>query len=774
MKWLLNFGRKILRMANDDDLKDMPQKEAEGGSDSETPIPLGPGEFDPDHSISSGYKEDRLGFRSVAKELATSLIKQVANHGLVISIEGKWGSGKSSLVNLLAEELENNREQAPKIVRFEPWLVGDRDGMLAALMSDLATAVEAIEAPEKGKGQKLKEETVKLSKQLRGYGSKLSRGLAPIARLAGTLGIPLGQLAGATLEQVANAADAFDSGKPLPEVKKELTEGLRKLNRRIVVIVDDLDRLEPREAAEVMRLIRAVADFPNVIYVLCFDQEILARSLQEAISIDNGKDFLKKMIQVSFKVPQPEAFDLRRWLLEECLSFYNAISEKQLSGDVLQRLHEVCDLEGGLLETPRDVIRAINAIKLYWPPICDKADFPDLVWLQMIRLKNEALYSWIEQYLREFVAGSEGAFIDETERTKLAQELKKLLPESSVSSARSIWSFADFIPGIQPGATVEDKDRLFNFGSGDDISLLERDCRLGSPHHSRYYFAFAQPAGGLEDTELYSFIASAKKGESLEDLSRALIQQARPQGGTKFDVLIDRLKNLDEEKLPNDAIPSILKALANHMDEVGQKEGKGQWGVRWSWRAGKDLFKKLVTKLPGDKRNEVINEIFSTCEAIGWLMSEVIRDQLFAQGRTGNNPKTEDEWAFSKQELDTAVNLMLERFKSSDREKIIDTPEVLELMYSWLESNDKDGVLEWVKEQQSTDERFLKFLNACRSWMHSDKTYYPLNRRDLKNFIDYDEALERLKSISENANETDKEKALAEELLEAAEIGKDD
>lgn len=760
-------------MANDDNLKGLSQKEAEAVKDSETHIQLGPGEFDPDHSISSGYKEDRLGFRSVANKLASSLLMQVSNHGLVISIEGKWGSGKSSLVNLLAEELKSNQEKAPEIVRFEPWLVGERDGMLSELMSDLASAVEAIEPPEKRRCNWLKKGTLKLSEKIRRYSLKISRGLTPFVRMAETFGVTGAKATGDFIKGVTKLTDPTDIGKPLPEVKKELTEGLRKLNRRIVVIIDDLDRLEPIEAAEIMRLIRAVADFPNVIYILCFDQKILAGSLEEALSVDNGIYFLEKMIQVSFKVPHPEAFDLRKWFLNECLEFHNKISEEPLSGDVLQRLHGVCDLEGGLLTTPRDVIRATNAIKLYWPPISDKVDYSDLVWLQMIRLQNEALYSWIERYLIEFVAVSEGASVDETSRIKLAQELKELLPEDSVGSARSMWSFKGFIPGIRPGTTIEDKDRLFNSGE-DDISSLEKNRRLGSPHHSRYYFAFAKPEGALEDTELNSFIALAQKGENLDDRSRSLIQQGRPQGGTKFEVLIDRLKNLDEARLPNDAIPSILKALANCMDTVGHKEGKGQWGERWSWSAGKDLFKKLFNRLADDKRSQLINDIFSSSEAIGWLMSQVIRDQVFAQGRYGHEPKPEDDWLFSERELDEAIRLLLDRFKSSDREKIIKTPDVLGLMYGWLQSGDESGVKEWVKEQQNTDKGFLEFLNACRSWMYSDKTYYPLNRRDLKVFMDYDEVLERLKGISENADNTGEERALAEELLQAAEIGKDE
>ncbi len=138
MRRLMGFFRKVLRMAKDADPDGQTQRQANESSGSDTPISLGPGEFDSDHPISLGYKEDRLGFRSVANMLASSLLTQATSHGMVVSIEGVWGSGKSSLANLLIDEFKKNQERAPETVRFEPWLVGDRDGMLVELMSDLA------------------------------------------------------------------------------------------------------------------------------------------------------------------------------------------------------------------------------------------------------------------------------------------------------------------------------------------------------------------------------------------------------------------------------------------------------------------------------------------------------------------------------------------------------------------------------------------------------------------------------------------------------------
>ena len=773
MRWLMGFFRELLRMAKDAAPDDQTQRQANGSSGSDISNSLGPGEFDPDHAISPGYKEDRLGFRSVANVLASSLLTQATRHGLVVSIEGVWGSGKSSLVNLLADELKKVREQSPEIVRFEPWLVGERDGMLTELMSDLASAVEAIEASEKGQGEKVRDEAGQIAKNLREYGSKLSRGAAPIAHLYGALGGPGGALTGKALEAVGNLTDAQGSTKPLPRVKEGLTEGLRKLNRRIVVIVDDLDRLEPQEAAEVLRLIKAVADFPNVIYVLCYDPEIMADALGAALSVDNGTAFLEKVVQVRFKVPQPEAFDLRRWFLDTCLAFHDSLAREQMADDQMQRLQSVCDVEGELLETPRDIVRVMNAVKLYWPPISDKVDYSDLVWLQLVKLENKELYSWIEHYIVEYSALSQGASINEAERISFAKELAKHVTSDIVESPRTYWTLKRFIPGIKLGENIEDKNRLFNVGDEAEISSFEANRRLGSPQHSRYYFAFSKPAGALEDSDLYSFISSAGAGEDLEHLCTALIQEKRPQGGTKFDLLIDRLNRIAETRLPDNAVSPILMALANFMDEASLESGKGDWGVRWPWRSATRLFKKLVVKLIGANRSQIIHEVFASGRAIGWLMSELIRDEIFAHGRHGQRAVPEDDRLFSDEELDEAIGLLLERFKSTDRNRIIDTPEVLNLMYGWLQAGDEAGVVEWVREQQTTDVGFLTLLVACRGWLQSDKTYYPLNRRDLKHFMDFDEALERLKGISENSGRSKDERALAEELLKAAEIGKD-
>jgi predicted KAP-like P-loop ATPase len=85
-------------------------------------------------------EDDRLGFAPIADHLARAILELRASEGFVFGIEGKWGSGKSTLINLTIEALRTTGIVAPEVVLFSPWLVGDRDELLRSLFDELATA----------------------------------------------------------------------------------------------------------------------------------------------------------------------------------------------------------------------------------------------------------------------------------------------------------------------------------------------------------------------------------------------------------------------------------------------------------------------------------------------------------------------------------------------------------------------------------------------------------------------------------------------------------
>ncbi len=79
-----------------------------------------------------------------------------------------------------------------------------------------------------------------------------------------------------------------------------------------------------------------------------------------------------------------------------------------------------------------------------------------------------------------------------------------------------------------------------------------------------------------------------------------------------------------------------------------------------------------------------------------------------------------------------------------------------------------DDARKWVQAITKTDDGLLAFLQRARGWIaENDRVYYPLQRRDLKNFLDYDEAVQRVQNISTDESVSSEDRQLANELLKA-------
>lgn len=171
--------------------------------------------MDTDRPVTS-RNGDRLGFAPIAEQLAKAIAAQLSPNGFVFAIEGGWGSGKTTLINLTIEALKTLGPIAPEIVTFSPWLVGDREELLRSLFDELASAaikIDPVIRPEDVPASKRskffglfnnqeqwrlneKERFRKsLGPKLRAFGS-FAGTLGKFARAAEALGVPLAGFAG--------------------------------------------------------------------------------------------------------------------------------------------------------------------------------------------------------------------------------------------------------------------------------------------------------------------------------------------------------------------------------------------------------------------------------------------------------------------------------------------------------------------------------------------------------------------------------------------------
>ncbi len=139
-----------------------------------------------------------------------------------------------------------------------------------------------------------------------GYGKFAAFGLKCLSRFSDWLKKPP-EATEALKEKIIG--DLLALGELLPET-------------RITVLIDDTDRLDPAESVEILRLIKAVANFPLVTYPVCFDRTILSAQVLEIIKVGSGEGYIEKIFQQIVPLPPQEPFALRRFARKQLLEYF--------------------------------------------------------------------------------------------------------------------------------------------------------------------------------------------------------------------------------------------------------------------------------------------------------------------------------------------------------------------------------------------------------------------------------------------------------------------
>jgi predicted KAP-like P-loop ATPase len=486
--------------------------------------------------------------------------------------------------------------------------------------------------------------------------------------------------------------------------------------------------------------------------------------------------FLEKFIQVSFRVPRPQAFDLRRWLQQEVKKLFseNFETESNAANAAQRRLHDAIYVQGGrYLDTPRQVVRAINALRLHAIPVKEVTDLADMIWLQLIRLKHPKLYEWIEEYVTDLAALHDGASTNEESRKDMASRLDQLINSVASDPATFRRELAQLLPGVpgHPGANQQDAQVFVGLRRNSFDSFV-RDKRLASPQHFRFYFAFAQPSGALSDEQVHTFLSAAQHDRpGAVAMIKEMAQTQRPQGGIMAEVLVGRLSGLIE-RVPEEAMPGILFALANCMDIVGRQSRDDDFGRPTIWHSAERLVEQVFRRVDDERRPECIKLLFEEGEALGWITS-IFRSEIFSHGWYGDQQQAEDQRLLRPAEFEAVREIMLGRYRTTSSDTLLEVPNLVSLLYGWLQGSRTEEARSWSMNQVQSDAGLLKYLSRARGWAASDKVYYPLKAKDLENFIDVADAQARVKRIADDEEASEECRAVAQELLSAFEEGRD-
>ena len=223
---------------------------------------------------------------------AKTLVKKLKNTDLskesfAVGITGEWGSGKSTFLNTMKKEIK--KEDFAEIVEFNPWLCNSPEQVTQDFFATLIN-------------------------ELSPKHSTLSRDINKYAKLLNKIAKPSLSIFGIEL-------DLTPGDDSLDELKDKISNKLAILPKKVVILIDDTDRLEGNEVFEILRLIRNTADFRNVIYIATYDKEYVTDVLNKN-KIKDPDNYLEKIFQVEVHLPKTRDYLLWKILSTELDEFF--------------------------------------------------------------------------------------------------------------------------------------------------------------------------------------------------------------------------------------------------------------------------------------------------------------------------------------------------------------------------------------------------------------------------------------------------------------------
>lgn len=666
-------------------------------------------------------EHDALGIDPFAQAIARSIEAADAKDGLVYAINGAWGAGKSSAINLILHHMAPQvAEDKIAFTVFNPWWFSGAEALTISFFQELRATV----------GKSLDE---KAREALATLGSRLSSA-GPL--LGGLASLAASPAAGAA---VTGAASLFDRLTRLDStVQKEyrkLADALAGQETKFLIILDDIDRLGTDDALQILKLIKSVGRLPNVIYLLAFDRALAEKMVAERFPAE-GATYLEKVIQGAFDLPKPDPDDLRNQLLATVSEVMGDPPEEKI-----QRFWNVFfDVVAPLIRTPRDVVRLSNTIKVSWPAVRDNVDRADFLAIEALRLFVPEVHQAIRNHSnmlvglqserngnqKEVKAEYDAVFLDcapTRRREEIKIGLRRLFPRLD-----SIWGNMWYA-----GERGWTKDRL-----------------VCSDVHFPTYFAFAVVDDGITLAESNSLVASAgKPGATAAALRQFLDTPRRRKPGTRAALALEELRVRAADIAQDDVVP-FLKDIFSIADELNveadNRRGFGDYGsndTRVHWL----LNSLLLDRFDEPTRTAIIREA-APVASLSWLMSlssrcKSIKDKKDTDADRGENFADDAtvEWLF---------DLSRDRIRAAASDNsLLAVADIERILYDWKHRSSPEEVRAWTDKQLDND-IFISGMAAAtirRSWSYGiggfgslgdrvSKSYEYVNLEPLASFLD--------------------------------------
>jgi predicted KAP-like P-loop ATPase len=641
--------------------------------------------FSADKPISKSV-DDKFQRYDFSIRIAKTILERESDDCIVIGIYGAWGEGKTSVINFIETELTAKSNVIT--IKFNPWRYSDENALLIHFFNKLSSSLKA----------NLKTQTEKIGELLHKYGKLIKVDIPFVGNLGENL-----EAAGELMAEV-----------DIEILKERIGTILSENKSKVVIFIDDIDRLDKTEIHSVFRLVKLTADFTNTTYLLSFDEQMVSAAIGDRFGEGNqkaGQNFLEKIIQVPLRIPKAQPDALKNFcfaLVDKALNN----NQIQLNEDEAQRF--VREFVGHVLiklDTPRLAVRYGNTLSFSLPLLYGEVNTVDLMLIEATKIFYPTYYEFIKNNPEYFIGAYRNSYSNNCDNDK-TESIKKYFEELGINlTKRQKESAENLLIELFPRLKEVFQNYAFHSGTENEWFKLKR---IASTKYFNRYFSYAVIDGELSDIAFETFLSTIthqKENETVETI-KTLVSQSSP------DNFLHKLRSVEEE-ITWDVSVKLVKAISK-TSNIFPKNERGLFMFSFeSSNSQAAIFIYQLIKKHSNKEEQFSLAKELMMEADPFEFAYEINNWL----RSGDTP---DQKIFTNEQYQALGKITLERAlnEAQDMPIYLKFPDnVVYLFGSWAE-RDKLGLSIYIKE--ILDNHPKSCLDLFRSFtptMHS--TAYP-------------------------------------------------
>ncbi len=466
--------------------------------------------------------QDRLGRRPFVERLAHFLGTRTDPASFVVGLYGPWGHGKTSILRLVKQELEDKYSEHLSVIEFNPWFYDKEDAIAADFLRDIADALNQPLERDREEVARRFERTARIVEPIAGLNFLTKAIVGSIISVAGALGnVSLRELR----ERLRLIVEA---------------EAERETPRRVIVLMDDIDRLPPEQIAITFRIVKLAADLDYVSYVLAFDEKIVAQVLgKEYEGNSEGVRFLEKIVQLPLHVPRIDESLLKGIMLTDLYQLLDGLGVQPAAEDSYRLQVALERYVWPQVQTIRAGKLLLSALEFAIPALPAEVNIADVVLIEALRVFSGSAYKFVSAHKEIFLEGVNRSDDD-------------LRAEVNSFGSKVLGLLKEMFPRFDPETRGPQ--------SSQEVLRWSQEKRICAPGYFNRYFMYGLPIGDILDSDVDT-AASTTDPDVGTQLLTALIENNDP--GLVVQKLLERA-----DQLPADQAEALARSISNITDQL--------------------------------------------------------------------------------------------------------------------------------------------------------------------------------------------------------------